>query len=400
MTQLLSLKSARLWRTTGRECLSTERKTGAIADKGFANGILSRFWSPHGRKDMSSTPLAPCHVFTPDWIAQKVQRYGSLPSYVRPRHLEFWTSEDAQDWRHTIEQLVDDLPPETRRRVIPRVRAPEHFEQTWNELFVGDSIRRLGHRAEYEPEMEGLTPDWLVNASIAGRFIIEVVSSKPPSDRKRCDAAWEQLRRRVLTLPGNAWLAISPPIDFESFAHFAAPPVSRQKQIVREIREWLKTNPLDEDSIIIDEIEIKLLGKKPDLHQVACSIGLAPFEVNGETLKIAVKEKASKYKRVVNALGMPFVVCVVMDFSSGRDFRDLEDAVLGNQGCRLRLGPGGTHRPEYYRESNGLFARYRTLSAVSMAQWNRDRISHKVLVNPNALYAFDQSALTRWPEDD
>jgi hypothetical protein len=347
----------------------------------------------HEGNSMSAPGSGPCHVFTPEWIAEQVRRYGNRAEHERPRLYHLWVNDEAQLLRDNIERWVDGLSPEARQRVIPRLRAPEQYLQTWNELAVGDSFRRMGHQAEYEKELQGLTPDWFVTTAVAGMFITEVVSSMPPVERQRCDAGWDALGRRVESLRGNVDLAITPPVDHDRFAYFDPPTAQRQKQIVREVGRWLAVGPPDGAVMTIDEIEITLLSRRAGLHHVACGIGTSPYIVDGEPLKVAVQEKASKYKDVSTALKLPFVVCVVLDFSSGRDLRDLEDAVLGAERCRLWLGANGARRPQYSRASNGLFARYPTLSAVTLAQWHPGRMQHQVIVNPNAAHPLNANVV-------
>jgi hypothetical protein len=333
----------------------------------------------------------PRHVFTPEWIAHKVRKYGKCADHARPSLYRLWVSDECQSRRDEIERLVEALPPAARQQVIPRLRTPEQFAQTWNELAVGDSFRRMGHRAEYEKDLEGVTPDWFVTTAVASRFIAEVVSSMAPVARQRCDAAWDLFMRRVSTLPGDFSLSIAPPFDYESFAYFDPPAVPRQKQIARTIGRWLAAGPSDRAVKTIDEIEITLIGRIPGLNHVTCGIGLSPFIVDGEPLWETVKEKASKYKDVAVALQLPFVVCVVPDFSSGRDIRDLQDAVLGAEKCHLLSGPGGIRQAVYHRASDGLFAKYPALSAVTLAQWDRGSMQHELILNPHAAHPLDIS---------
>src|SRR6266446_3236375 len=99
-------------------------------------------------------------VFDPEWIAKQKSKYGPLPDYERPKPYWFWTSDESQGLRDLIEQWVDPLQTADRQKIISRLRQPKLFEQTRNELAVGDSLRRMGHTIEYEAELQGLTPDW------------------------------------------------------------------------------------------------------------------------------------------------------------------------------------------------------------------------------------------------
>jgi hypothetical protein len=288
---------------------------------------------------VSFTPRIPCHVFTPDWIAEQKRKYAKQPEHARPKRYHFWTSEECQSSRDLIEQWIDPLSPESRQLLITRLRTPKHFEQTYNELAVGDSLRKMGHSVEYEVDLQGLTPDWFVSPTgTASSFVVEVVSSKPPQERARCDDGWEGLRLRFEELTGDAFLHLQPPFDVLGDEPVASPSGHRQKQMVQAVKKWLETAPSDGAELSIDGIAILLGGRNPDRDHVSCAIGCMPFRVDLDPLRKSVKEKAKKYRKVVQALQLPFVVCVIPDFDSGRGLDDLQSAVLGTERCRLWKG--------------------------------------------------------------
>jgi hypothetical protein len=342
---------------------------------------------------VSAPHPVPYHVFTPDWIAEQKRKYGQSPEHARPRLYYFWTSSETEGLRNLIEQWVDFLSPKNRQRVIPRLRATEQLRQTCNELAVGDSLRRMGHAVEYEVELQGLTPDWVVCVAGTGsKFILEVVSSKPPQERERCDDGWDILRRRLEGLSGNAHLCIQPPFNIGDDEPVAPPSEQRQKQIVRNVREWLESAPPDGAEVAIDGVVIGLVCRIPNLDHVTCGTGCMPFCVDAAPLKESVKDKAKKYREIVRALQLPFVVCVIPDFSTGRGLDDLQSAVLGEQRCRLWRSPQGVYRQEYYRDNDGLFAKYPTLSAVTLGEWKSRELTHVMLHNPLATYPLDERA--------
>jgi hypothetical protein len=343
---------------------------------------------------MSAPSSNPCHVFTPDWIEEQKRKYDQHPDYARPKRYHFWTSDECRRSRDLIEQWVDLLPLRNRQQFIPRLRTSEQFEQTYNELAVGDSLRRMGHSVEYEVELQGLTPDWLVRPARTGpEFIVEVVSSKPPEERSRCDDGWDALRCRFEALSDNSFLCIEPPFGDVDDEPVAPPVMERQKQIVRDVQKWLETGPLEGDQYTIGGIIIHFAERHPDLEHIVCSISCVPFCVDAAPLKESVRKKARTYRKVVQGLRIPFVVCVIPDFDSGRGLDDLQNVVLGEERLRLWRDRQGVCRPEYYRDNNGLFAKYPTLSAVTLGMWKDRRFSHVVLPNSDALYPLNERAI-------
>jgi hypothetical protein len=332
------------------------------------------------------------YVFTPEWISEQKRKYAHCPKHARPRQYRFWTSDECAVYRDSIEQWVGHISPESRTKVIPRLRKPEQFKQTYNELAVGESLRHMGHIVEYEVELQGLTPDWLVRSSDAcAGLIIEVVSSNPPQERERCNNGWDGFRHRLDELPGNVLLYVQPPFDDGDGNPVAPPSGPRQKQIVSYVREWLETSPPKGQGYAIDGIVIRFVGRDPDLDHVSCAIGCLPFWVDAAPLRESVKEKAGKYRGLVQELQLPFVVCVIPDFETARGLDELEVAVFGDECCRMSRGSHGDHRQEDYRQKDGVFSKYTTLSAVILGEWNNRDLVHTVVHNPIAAFPLELS---------
>jgi hypothetical protein len=144
-----------------------------------------------------------------------------------------------------------------------------------------------------------------------------------------------------------------------------------------------------------DGIVIRFLGTQPGLQKVECGVSCLPFWVDGAPLKEAVREKIQKYRGIVQAQRLPFVVCVVPDFETAREFPDLETAVLGDLHCRPVPDQQGPPRHEYYRDTNGLFAEYTALSAATLVHVSSHEATHEVLHNPSASYPLEPTVFSQ-----
>jgi hypothetical protein len=339
------------------------------------------------------SPSAPSHVFTPEWTAEQRRKYGRSPGYARPPLYDFWTADEFSADRDTIERWVDLLPPEARKRVIPKLRTSEQFTQVYNELAVGESLRQMGHAAEYEVEIDGLTPDWTVRPrGDDPGFILEVVASEAPEERSRHDERWDAFRRRLEVVRADAILSVQPPLYDGGETPVPPPEGPRQKQIVRYVEQWLKSDPPAGEGYAIDGIVIRFLGWRAGGGGVASGMLCLPFWVDGGPLRDAIKEKASKYRSISETTRLPFVVCVVPTFGSGRGLQEVQTAALGTEQCRLVQAQEGPPRQENYRDNNGLFAKYPTLSAVTMATLQGPTVTHMVLHNPSAVFPLGKKA--------
>jgi hypothetical protein len=335
----------------------------------------------------------PCRVFPPEWVAKLKAKYQGRSRQIYPKNYFLFTADELQPDRDQIERWVDLLPEKKHANLIGRLREPDLLNEAFNELAVGDSLRRMGHEVEYEPEIGALTPDWFVRPRNSTQpFIVEVVSSQPPKERERRDDGWERLRLRFQEeLTGNSHISVQPPFSFEDgFADL--PSEKQQKGIVRKIQEWINSDPPEGAQVSVNDIEFHFVGTRHDATGVYCGMGITPFTVDVSSLRRSVRVKASKYKLVGEEHHLPFLVTVILDFSTGRDIRDLKEVAFGTEGRRIVTSRGGAKRFEYFRDADGLFARYPTLSAVSLAERKGLTMVHTVLRNQLAKYSLGDNA--------
>jgi hypothetical protein len=338
-----------------------------------------------------STEPAPQTVFDPSWVERQRQRYGKAPAHARPRLYTLWTAPECQNVRDEIEELIVPLSPDQRRKVIPRLRSRDLFREIYNEMVVGKLLRNLGLCPDYEPELDNLTPDWLVCCTNTGQsFILEVVSSNQSEDREQSDNSWDEFGRRLEQLQLDAHVYFEPPFLGEEFPR--APNGAEQKRIVRDLQVWLGAGRVTGDSTEIERIDFHYLAPSQSGTGLSWSRGSPPFWVDGQPLRVAVKDKVRKYRDLVTARRLPFVVCVVPAFETARGITELRSAVLGTPDCHRLGSVEGVCKTGCYCQGDGLFQEYPTLSAVILAERRvGTTLCHTVLRNPHAAHPLDES---------
>jgi hypothetical protein len=105
-----------------------------------------------------------------------------------------------------------------------------------------------------------------------------------------------------------------------------------------KIPPLFSSHALRQNFILTGKRPVQWLAKNATRPRIKEKVGTA-FWVDGLPLRASIKEKVGKYRKVVQALKLPFVVCIIPDFGTGRGLDDLEDAVLGRLRCRLLKGP-------------------------------------------------------------
>jgi hypothetical protein len=335
----------------------------------------------------SETSTVPCHDYTSEWIERQVRKHKNLPEYQQPRIYRYAVGQwdEARACRELTERWVDELPPATRVKVIGHLRSEKHDIHTFNELRLGNSMRQRGYVTEYEPDLGGQTPDWLVRRG-AERFLIECLTSNPTAERARCEEGWQRFAQRLETIQGP-WIinmrAPRPTYDQElgTDLEVFAPEDGRQKQVVNLVRSWLVTEPTPGDDFEVDGMEVVLLPGVSRAGHVRCALMPPPFLVDADPLTDAIHEKVKKYGDLATEHQLPLIVAVAISFGTGRDQSDLHRALIGRSEDKI-----------------GLFKRYPILSAVTLAHpQGLDGVTHYLFPNPDATHPLVSSAFQPKP---
>jgi hypothetical protein len=151
-------------------------------------------------------------VFTQKNVEGIQQKYSGFPGHRVPTIYWVATHPEYEDQRNIIEQWVARLPDHKRKGVIGRLLSEQHYWDTYNELRIGDALRTLGYRIEYERPIPRIpkTPDWYVtpqNETLA--FYVEVFTPNPSNTRVKDENKWHDLRVRIEKIVNPLILALA-----------------------------------------------------------------------------------------------------------------------------------------------------------------------------------------------
>src|ERR1051325_256010 len=324
-------------------------------------------------------------VFTEEWIGQLEKRYGRLPDYQKPVTYIVATGDHNQPIRLKIEEWITSLSlqPEVECELIRRLRTPEHFIHTYHELIFADILRQRGFALEYEKQIDGLTPDWFVNAN--GKipaFILEVFTTNISAARNSERHQVSQLRSRLQEIP------VGVALDIQAEKLEVELDNQRSKTIAAKVRNWLLNNNLSIGAQLeVDEFTFVVVHYNSKYERVQPIRPVTTFWVNSQPMRANFHEKISKYRKVANENKRPLVVGVIADFYTGIGFDDLEIILLGSATenvLTIRRRAKAIGR-EITRTEDGLFAKEPTLSAVVWAEMSSiDKTEVRAIYNSSA----------------
>jgi hypothetical protein len=351
-------------------------------------------------------------VFTDEFgkrIEGKIKRkYPGKDSVEWPEIYRIAVLDEYSRQRSQIEEWVALLPEGKQSQIIGRLRKDDlRFRDAFNELLVGDMLRQLGHKIEYERAIPGVkkTPDWYVSfREDMSTFYVEVLTADAPEQRIDDERRWDSLCRRIEKLAPGFGLSLSadPRCD-------APESENKAKKIAEKVGIWLKDiDPAVGEGLILDNSTLEELTdeyanwgsrivigvcERGDASQKFTWCVVSPGEaylIDEEPLRKKIRPKAKKYARSLADKGIPFVICIVPTPESLFGHRSIEDALFGQSAIRYVKGRGrenirlldGLWREEVF---NGVSAIWWAQTEWRKTSFGEQGVPMRLFLNPFAL---------------
>jgi len=294
-------------------------------------------------------------VFSEDWLQLQGNRYSSYPKYQWPKPFFIATDESFRAIRDDVERLISDLPCDSQKSAIAKLRSDEQFWETYHELAVGNLLRNLGLKTEYENQLNGLTPDWLVSTSDGSeKFIVEVFTQNVSASDKAEDKQMADLTNRLKQIPIDVFISI----DVDLALRKEKLTSQRVKKVFNSVKQWLekqKTNFQPEFSV--DEFSFLIRLKNVGYSSLQYGYGLQSI-TTPESLRANLVKKFYKYRFLAEANKLPLLIAVVPGLETRHQFGDTE---------MNWIFYGESQKPIVV--SKGLFADKPLFSGAILANW-------------------------------
>lgn len=324
-----------------------------------------------------------------------------------PELYKITVREAYADIRLQIEEWVAQIPQDNprRERLIRGLQQETLFRDAYNELVIGDKLRKSGYQIEYEKLIPGLakdrTPDWYVEAkNETPAFYVEVYTPNPTDKIERNEYNWRDLRNRIEKIQLGFGLKI-----ITEKTCIEPQTAGEKKKITTAISTWLKTkNPVEGERLYLEcgtwevvgadatayssGITIEVYDKFPKLEkpQVSCIGPINIHLLETDYVKRPIEEKVSKYGRVLDKLGVPFILWVLPQSEALLDGQSADDILYG----QLVTEYFSDHQEPLWRrkKEEGLFTKSKqihpSLSAIVwVSPWYDKNPSECLRIYPN-----------------
>lgn len=313
-------------------------------------------------------------VFTKEFVRSIAARYGEKPKHSRPRLFYIATLDAGEPMRTKIEQWAANVPERVLTALRPRLQDCDQHLTACNELLAAYHLSRLGYELEYEPVIQGKTPDFAAARAGIPRFIVEVLTRNVSASAKGQEALRNELYHRMLRVPGNALVNVH-------FYTRREPLTSADLKTIEEgLAAWLSPrNASPRERRTIAGIEFEVWDTSQTEETISCGImaqGATRIDLKG--LQNKIRHKESKYGKLLAAKGLPYVVAVAPTFDAGLSFRCLQGIAEGPRGLFSREGS--------------------PLSAVLWIHENDGASSVQAIHNPNTAAPLPEDTFKEKPE--
>lgn len=280
-------------------------------------------------------------MFDDAYASALAERYARRPEWVRPACYVLATSPERVPQRGWLSAALNAMPAQASARYVTRLEADPTFLAAYNELAVAAVLLDRGYDVEPDPELEGLTPDFLVRREEDGPTIVEVYTRHRSDAQLRAERRWQELRVRARAIPVPVGLVARLPDESE----LAAPDSGTCVRIIKELKRELLSlaNPVG-TTLFVEGYLFHVFPGATGLRAVMTTPPAFGWHDADQVLE-AIGEKVSRYAKLVGEAQMRMVVVVAAELESSFTGDLLRTALTGAQSLVVNLdmfGPSST----------------------------------------------------------
>jgi len=321
-------------------------------------------------------------IYSGLWREKLEKRYGQNQNYRVPELYTFVTGTKTANWRADLVRWIHSVPLSGRETLIRRLRSIDQFRQAANELTFAGQFIDLGFSVEYEPSIDGLTPDWLMTSRHhVGSCLLEVISSNLDERTEAVDASKARLAARLKEIPVDAVVGIR--LDRPDRA-LDDGDIKRIKVVASTWVSDLSRQP--GDRLAIGRARISFISAGGGGTHVRVGRTGPTTWVSGHKLRNRCRKKAKKYTSLVESRAFSFCVGFISDFRTSEGIEELVSAVWGAyEPSWVRHPWGSLVVPGGAAAADAPFTRYRALSGAAWVTRGGERSWELTIVkNPRA----------------
>jgi len=214
------------------------------------------------------------------------------------------TQPENEVFRNQLNEWVNLLPKSAQNKIIPNLQNDNTLIEAYNELRVGDILRRQKYTLEYEKKIDDLTPDWYALDNNNIPFLVEVFSYRSSAVIQLFNKWLADLRDKLRQIPIRVGIHLeSFPNPLEAFKIDFRP--TRNTILAQELEVWLNQKPKAGETKIFKDMIITILNWNQNYTGIILHGPGYGIWIDEGSLREKIEAKVNKYSGIVQKYGLP-----------------------------------------------------------------------------------------------
>jgi hypothetical protein len=297
-----------------------------------------------------------------------MRKHGKQLPADRPEIWEPATSSERAAQRGWLNYVLSRMEAANGQRLFENICDSGRFVPSYNEAAVASILMGAFSRVEYEPTLNGQTPDLVVRSDEGTvRLIVEVANRLLPEAADASAKRWEQLRGRLQRC-ADPWLLRGIRMEGSN----DAPTADAIRPMATLLGRWLsRADATQWDECRVGSFGFVIMQRLPGSH-ADLLIPHSELWSTSDRLVPTITDKVNKYAELCTDLGVPLVVVVAADPRSSVTVDTVRGAITGALTLSLKLDPfadgPASSGPVKLHQTDEVHRWHRCLSAVGWLQ--------------------------------
>lgn len=274
-------------------------------------------------------------MFDDELRDELVRKHAKQLPADRPEYWELATSPERTSQRRWLNDALTRMEAASRQRLFRNIRDSGRFVQSYNEAAGAAILFDAFANVEYEPTLNGQTPDLVVRSDDGSvRLVVEVANRMLSETEGAAAKRWGQLRSRI-QLCAAPWIVRGMRMDGSK----EAPTTDAIRLIAGELGLWLlRADAARWDQCEIGGFEWVIMQRLPESHADLLMPHSELWSTSDQLVPM-ITDKVNKYAALCTELGVPLVVVVAADPRQSVTVDTVRGAVVGALTLSVNLDP-------------------------------------------------------------
>lgn len=243
------------------------------------------------------------------------------------------TAAERAGQREWMNAALLDVPQPGRARLERKLKESRSFLATYHELAVAALLQGCGQTTEYEPQLDGLTPDIVASRNGTLELVVEVVGRFRADHVRSQERGWRALAQRVSQIAWPVGIIVRSPTG----GQLIPPDGATAKRIATLLRDWLWLRRGSRGVVEFEGYQFGVVQQLPTGSPTLLATPDPGGWLNADDVLKTIHEKVRKYANLCQQRDLPFVVVLAAEPNAPMNVDLVRSALGGAQSVVFTL---------------------------------------------------------------